>query len=196
MSLGKRSLVCGIGINDSWYKTEYVVNKTRVVCPYYSVWVHMLQRCYGSKVGNKDATYVDCTVCESWLTFSNFRNWMNTQDFTDKQLDKDLLVYGNRQYSPETCIFVTSRINKLLTDSRASKGDCPTGVHWFKRYGKYQVRCSNGIKSVHLGYFDNEEEAAGVYKTFKSKVILEVAYSTEDTLVREALIRIAAVFAS
>jgi hypothetical protein len=193
-SLTKRSLVCRVGINDSWYRTHSVINNVRVVCPYYSIWSAMIKRCYESKVENKNPSYIGCTVCDSWHTFSNFRSWMILQDYTNKQLDKDILVFGNKIYSPDTCLFVSQKINTLIKNSSVKKGSHPVGISWYSRDKCYRAYCHNGVKLVHLGYFDTEDEAVRVYKDFKSNVILEVANNEEDLVVRQALLRIAELF--
>lgn len=61
-------LVYGVGINDV---TEIVRN-----CPYYKKWVGMLGRCYNPKKQAERSTYHGVTVCDEWLTFSNFKTWM------------------------------------------------------------------------------------------------------------------------
>lgn len=42
-------------------------------------------------------------------------------------LDKDILVAGNKIYSPETCLFVPNRINSLLIRG-VKTGPLPLGV--------------------------------------------------------------------
>ena len=110
MKIGK--LVYGVGINDAEYvvvKREEVGNvdgkrkrKTVWRCPFYKTWSSMLRRCYSTKYQERCPTYMGCSVSEEWHTFSVFRNWMESQDWQDTQLDKDLLVEGNKVYSPET----------------------------------------------------------------------------------------------
>lgn len=105
----------GLGVND----VEYAVNITRgegkyrkIVwrCPYYQKWVNMLDRVYG----NTDRpTYRHVKVCEDWLSFANFKMWMEKQDWFGKELDKDLLGNGDL-YSPNTCMFVSKKVNMLL----------------------------------------------------------------------------------
>jgi len=72
MSLATRKLAYGVGRNDADYKTA--VNGER--CPYYRRWSSMLNRCYSASYQNMFPTYIGCTVCKDWLTFSHFRAWM------------------------------------------------------------------------------------------------------------------------
>ena len=69
----------------------------------YVAWDAMLQRCYDDKLHKRHPSYKDCTVCEEWLNFQNFAKWFNDNNIDGCQLDKDLLIKGNKIYSPETC---------------------------------------------------------------------------------------------
>ena len=149
----------------------------------------MITRCYCKKYLDKKPTYKGCTVCDEWLIFSNFKAWMEKQDWIGKELDKDLLVDGNKVYSPKTCLMVTREVNLLISDNLAVKGLYPTGVHLKKQNNKFQARCCvNGTRKS-LGYYDTPEEAGIVYNKFKSKLIIEVALNNIEPL-RSALIRI------
>ena len=81
----------------------------------YKTWVDMLHRCYDKLY----KTYTDCSVCSEWLCYANFEKWFNENYYeipNEKMcLDKDILIKGNRIYSPNTCIFVPNNINILFT---------------------------------------------------------------------------------
>lgn len=44
------------------------------------------------------------------------------------------------------------------------------GVYWFKRDSKWQAQLQVGDKKQHIGYFDNEEDAAEAYKRAASEI--------------------------
>ena len=93
----KTKLVYGVGVNDAYYSVyKYENGKIVWQCPYYRTWKHMLSRAYSDKFKKKRPTYQDVTVCEEWYSFMCFRAWMVEQDWKGKQLDKDLLVQGNK----------------------------------------------------------------------------------------------------
>ena len=161
------------------------------MCTYYRAWVDMLRRCYSAKYQEKYPTYVGCTVSKDWLTFTNFKSWMEKQDFgKDRHLDKDLLFEGNRIYSPETCVFVTQMVNKFTTDSGATRGDWLIGVCWHKRLEKFMSNCSNPFtkKREHLGYFASEKEAHEAWLKRKLELAKELAEIQTDERVAKALI--------
>lgn len=190
--MNRRKPLYGVGINDADYrvairKTVNKVTTTEFECPYYKRWSEMLKRCYSSKYLKLKPTYKDCYVCEDWLLFSNFRKWMVRQDWVSKCLDKDLLFKENKQYSPDTCIFIPQRVNSFTTESGAIRGDCKIGVTY--RYGKYYARCSNPFtgKVESLGHHPTEEMAHQFWKKRKHELACKLATYETDPRIIEAL---------
>lgn len=195
----KKALVYGVGINDADYAvTEWEtvevdgVRKKKMVwyCPYHRTWSDMLKRCYSESYQKRKSTYKGCSVCEEWLTFSNFRAWMEKQDWKGKELDKDFIVEGNKVYSPETCVFISGMLNKFFLSSGASRGEWMIGVYWNKGVGKFQSLCSNPFlnKQECLGYFDNELDAHLAWKEKKHQLAQRYATKQTDERVIEALL--------
>jgi hypothetical protein len=151
----------------------------------YEVWCKMLQRCYDEKLHEKYSTYTNCDVCKEWLCFQNFAEWYykNYYEVGNEKmcLDKDILHKGNKIYSPENCIFVPEKINKLFPKRDNLRGKYPIGVCYNKQYGKFKAQCSvydyeeNKSKIKHLGYYETPQKAFEVYKEFKEQNIKEVA---------------------
>ena len=79
---------------------------------HYSVWRNILKRCY-THYKCHQSSYEGCSIVPEWLIYSTFKKWFDANYISDYQLDKDLLVKGNKVYSPETCCFVPQEINKL-----------------------------------------------------------------------------------
>ena len=199
IKLGTPRSVYGVGINDADYVVErketVVVNgvrKRKLVwyCPYYRVWKDMLKRCYSPKYRETRPTYAGCSVSEEWLTFSLFRRWMEGQDWEGKQLDKDLLVEGNKVYSSETCVFVTGAVNNFTIDSGASRGEWLIGVCWHKRDGMFISSCRNPLteKNENLGYFTCEQEAHQAWLKRKLELAHQLAAIQPDERVGRALV--------
>ena len=174
-SLLRRKLVYGVGINDSNFLLDYKDNGKTMRCPIYSRWKNMLRRCYDPKFKSANPTYLDCTVCSDWLTFSVFREWMAGQDFEGKQLDKDLHIPGNKVYSARACQFVSNQVNTLLCDSAAIRGDYPQGVSWYKQKNKFRAGIKINGRRKHLGYFSTPESAERCYLTAKRAEIVRYA---------------------
>ena len=171
-----RRLIYGVGINDADYLVQPKVNGKKVTCPFYSKWKEMLRRCYSVKFLEKQPTYTGCTVIEGWLLFSNFKVWMMNKDWQGNELDKDLLIQGNKVYSPDNCLFVTRAINLLLNENKAARGKYPQGVDFHKASDKYKASVRIKGKQKYLGLFDTPKEAFEVYKKAKYEIIKEVAF--------------------
>lgn len=195
-----KKLVYGAGINDADYLVEkketigYVngKQKQRMVwaCPYFRAWAKMLERSYSTKLQERYPTYAGCTVSENWLTFSNFKRWMEKQDWEGLQLDKDLLVEGNKVYSAETCVFVTQAVNSFTTDRGLARGEWLIGVCWHKATGKFRSECGNPFtkKREHLGLFTCEQEAHQAWLKRKLELAHELAAIQTDPRVAKALV--------
>ena len=151
-------LVHGVGVNDA----DYTVRTKDGLCHFYSRWADMIARCYYEKSLEKHPTYRCCTVCDEWLTFSNFKMWMEKQDWQGKELDKDIKKPGNKVYSPDNCMFVTRRENTdaLVQPIRSTNSSGIKGVGFFKALGKWRARIKIDGKDIHLGYFDKIEDAS------------------------------------
>jgi hypothetical protein len=139
----------------------------------YKAWGSMLMRCYCQKYSERQPTYRGCKVDEVWHNFQNFAKWYEHNYRDGYQLDKDLLVVGNRTYSADTCVFVPSSINSFTSDHAASRGDHPLGVHYVKSFNRYVAQCNiGGGRREYLGCFTNPELAHMVWRDRKLSLAL------------------------
>lgn len=179
------NLVKGFGINDRSRPARVNTKRERT----YGVWVNMLDRAT-NKFWEKYPTYQGTEISENFKHYSYFYDWCHKQvgfshDYnpTAWQLDKDILVKGNKLYSEDTCCFVPREINFLLLGNDANRGECPIGVYYHKRTSNYMARyCAGNSKTKHIGYFDTKEEAFFAYKSAKEAYIKSVAEYWKDRL--------------
>lgn len=200
-----RATICGVGVNDSDYQvTRYekslcpTTGKIKLkqvwCCPYYSKWKGMIKRCYNKVDLNKQPTYSGCTVCDEWLTFSNFKAWMETQDWNNCHLDKDILSPGNKIYSPDFCVFVTPDVNTFLNSCQSSRGRWPVGVSYHKPSGKFLAYCqsagrdNNTNRNKYLGSYSTPWEAHAAWLKEKQNQAAILAGKQTDSRVGLALI--------
>lgn len=161
----------------------------------YYVWRNMIIRCYDHNYKLKFPTYEDCEVCEEWLNYQNFAKWYEDNYYEipgqRMDLDKDILIKGNKLYSPDTCIIVPHSINSLFVKNNAIRGEYPIGISLDKQKNKLRVRCyiyENGKQKLkHLGYFATNqiEEAFYLYKTTKENNIKAVANEYKNLIPEE-----------
>ena len=183
--MGARGLICGVGINDADYDISRVVNGVDVKCNFYKRWYYVLNRCYSEKVHARQPRYVGCSVSNDWLTFSNFKRWMEKQDWHGKQLDKDILIRGNKVYSEGACVFVSATVNSFVVGDDTDF----SGATWCKRELKFRAQCRNPItgKNVQLGYFSCRHEAHLAWKKRKHEYACQLAGLQTDERVANAL---------
>lgn len=172
-------LTLGIGINDADYPVTkqahpYNEDGKRLTvklweCPFFAKWRKMMERCYSTSYHTRHPTYIECNVCPEWLRFTNFKTWMEQQEWRDKELDKDILWKGNKTYSPENCIFVSAKVNTFFNIPNSGSGKYPTGVVWNNARSKYEAKCSNPFtgKLKSLGRFNNPYEAHEAWHNYK-----------------------------
>lgn len=183
----KRSLLYGVGINDADYTTQPIINGVKIRCPFYVVWANMMKRCYCKKFQQRRPTYYDCSVDHKWHSFMNFRSWMIKQDWEGKQLDKDILIPGNKVYSPDACMFVSGQINNLFVDSKSIRGAYPNGVTGIPGSEKVRARVRINGKSKYLGRFDSVQDAYMVASKAKAEHITNIA-QTQLEPIKSALL--------
>lgn len=170
-------------IGEGKYKISIGNDKTRQ----YKVWKSMLQRCYDEKLHRKYPSYIDCTVSEEWHNYQNFAEWYDQNYYeVDKEqmcLDKDILIKGNKLYSPETCIFAPRSINILFTKSNVTRGEFPIGVSYVKRDKYFLAYCNDGKRNKYrIGRYDTPTEAFYAYKDYKENVIKQFADNFKDKI--------------
>lgn len=164
-----RKKIYGIGINDSDFSTSVKGERHKS----YVIWKAMFQRCYSSK--NIGTPYENCTVCDSWRYFSNFERWFDENYVEGYHLDKDILIKGNKVYSPKTCCFVPSEINTLITKHDATRGNFPIGVVKRNKRKSFSAIVRKYGEYINLGTFDTQEKAFQAYKKTKEAHIQEMA---------------------
>lgn len=171
--------VIGVGIVGE----KYPVSVNRKAIKEYDAWRSVLVRCFDKRFKEKYPTYQNVTCCQEWLYYPNFYDWLHSQENFDKwhkgeqwNVDKDILVKGNKIYSPETCCLVPNNINKLFSKNDLIRGNLPIGVR--KSGNKFQARCNNPFlnQSEYLGTYLTTEDAFYLsYKPYKEKIIKQMA---------------------
>lgn len=173
--------ILGVGFVGCKYPTGVAPSKHTKE---YNTWYKMLERCYGEKY--EDTVYGDTTCCSKWLNYENFYEWLHEQENFDKWLngehwaiDKDILVKGNKIYSPETCVLIPQKINSLFIKNDIRRGSLPMGVSYHEQSNSYNASLNYNGK-VKSRYFKTENEAFVYYKKEKEKNIKQIAKEEFD----------------
>lgn len=190
----KTNLIFGVGVNDADYEVyryEIIDGKRKIVwrCTYYLRWNNMLTRCYSKKLQDRLPTYKGCIVCEEWKYFSNFKKWMENQNWEGRCLDKDLLIEENKIYGPTTCVFLPHKLNTFIVTRGNDRGLYPLGVSYKKktksmineRSKPYVCLIKNRTgKNVYLGKYSTPEKAHQVYLNAKLKYCKDYLVEFKD----------------
>lgn len=201
----RNKLLFGLGVNDADYITQIrrkVLDlggnlKSKIIwnCPFYVRWSSMLKRCYCKSYTDLNVSYEKVYVCEEWLLFSNFKRWMEQQDWQGRHLDKDILsTPGKLVYSPETCAFVDQKINLAILGFRESpkKYDLPIGVakSRTKKVGFVATIARKG-KNKNLGVFDTPMMSHAVWQKEKVKMLYSLISPDNDPRINDKIKSIA-----
>lgn len=144
---------------------------------------NMSMRCNpNSSYCKKYPTYAVCT--SDFKSFQDFAEWCNSsvgygiEDVNGRPwcLDKDLLFYGNKVYSPGTCCFIPEYVNNSLISRGNDRGLYPLGVTKASgRSKRYLSRCQTFSGRKHLGNFLNPLDAHKAWQLTKINHLREVA---------------------
>ncbi len=167
--------VHGVGVTGA----KYPITVNGVQTKEYTLWHNMLKRCYSDGFKKQRPTYEGCEVSENFKSYEYFYEWCHKQiGFGNDgfELDKDLLIKGNKVYNENVCVFLPQEINSLLVKSTASRGEYLIGVCWHKTRKAFvaQVNKNKG-KQEFLGCFKTELEAFNAYKKAKESFVKEQA---------------------
>lgn len=139
---------------------------------WYQKWAGMLSRCYDQEdTGYYRYGAIGVTVYHDWHNFQNFAQWCDTRKDYQKgwEIDKDIIVKGNKEYHPEKCCFVPARINSLIIKSENITG------YWSDKdrrwYFSYRDKDSTKVRKG----FMVQKDGQAWYAENKERVVKELA---------------------
>lgn len=148
----------------------------------YNEWTGMLSRCYGTTKQHHWQSYrLNVTVCEEWLCFQDYALWYELNIIEDWEVDKDVLCSDVKIYSPKTCMFLPSRVNKCFIGKNRVTA-LPIGVTDIQGDIGYIARLNVGDTREYLGYFLCPIAAFAKYKSSKEALIRALAMQYKGTL--------------
>ena len=140
------------------------------------IWVDDMRLAPGWEQGINEYAWVR-SVNEAKNAIEYFEKWFDENYYEIEgetmNLEKDILVKGNRIYSPNTCVFAPRTINSLFLKNNIKRGELPIGVNMIGN--KYEAHMTRKNKSYHIAMSDTIEGAFNAYKEAKEKEIKRVA---------------------
>lgn len=136
----------------------------------YFMWKDVIKRCYSKSFKAKHPTYEDCTISSEWMYYSKFKSDVSSmvgRNINGCQIDKDILIKGNKHYSKETCCLLPPEINSFFVNRCNFRGDYPVGVDLHNKSGLFRSRVRKDGKVKTIGYFKSVEDAFVSYKKEK-----------------------------
>jgi len=164
--------VDGVG----YYGAPTVNDQDPVKLAITKLWLGMIHRCYRVGYSEDRPAYAGCSVASEWHNLQNFKSWVIEQmnlDFYQEgwELDKDLLVRGNKIYGPNTCVFLPSRLNQLQQVKKNSTYNYLPGVNFDKEKGKFKAEVNFDGKRYYLPRKFSELECFLDYKELKERLV-------------------------
>lgn len=148
----------------------------------YQTWRNIIIRCYHEPYKDLNKAYFGiCSICEEWFNYQIFADWYydNIYPIENERIhiDKDIMVHGNKIYSPDTCVFLPQRINMIFMETPKTRDeDLPNTIY----------RCSKGFKASYggksLGVFKTLDEAIEAHDYHKRINIKQVAEEYKDRI--------------
>ena len=189
-------IFCSYKCNGDYYKTnatpieDYIIDsdgisKPRIKCKSFNHWKDMIRRTTDSRFKELKKAYKDCVVSENFKDFKYFHDWCLQQKGYNEnkyELDKDILIKGNKEYSENSCCFVPKEINLQFVKSNTVRGYYPIGVTKVKSTGKYITRVSRKRLGMYRSSSSSVEEAFLKYKKAKEDYIKYLADVYKENL--------------
>lgn len=126
----------------------------------------------------RDETYYGSN--NLFLNFQDFAQWcQDVPNYVaiDKngrfyQLDKDILIPGNRDYSHSTCCFVPAELNMIFSKGNNKTNKLLMGTCLEPKSGKFVTHIGGlGLLHGYAGIYETEMEAHRVWQLGKIKVL-------------------------
>lgn len=143
-------------------------------------WRGIFRRVYCLKSLFKYPTYIGCSVHEDWHNFQNFAKWFEENYVKGWKIDKDILIKGNKIYSPDTCCFVPHEINMKFIVPPLNKHGLPRGIQPIN--GKYLVEVRSIDQKRIYSRFLTIGESQKFWQSHRVNIIRELAEKFKNEL--------------
>lgn len=152
------------GCSNSSVKHKLTRRDSGLKTKEYTAWSDMKQRCYNKKsLSYKNYGLRGIKVCDRWMDEKDgFLNFYN--DVGEIPIGYDIdRINTNGDYEPSNVRVVTHQQNCFNTRGTKNSSSKYKGVSWDKNTFKWVARIGKDRKSICIGYFLDEDDAADAY---------------------------------
>lgn len=173
--------ICGVGY---FGVGGYVAKIDGKHTEHYKHFNSMIKRCYSPEQIKYAPSYMYVEVHPEMHCYQTFAVWCDKQiGFGNEgwQLDKDLLVRGNSEYSFDNCVFLPPQINTFIKPKRFN--EFPLGVDLSNsKTSPYRAQGAWLGENYVIGNFPTVETAFNAYKQDKEKNAKRLAEIWKDQI--------------
>lgn len=145
---------------------KYQAKVNNKICREYYTWRNMLHKCYSDEYKEKYNTHHKAVVCEEWLCFENFYEWVheqsNVKNFLKGNnwiLNRKIIDKNNEIYSPKHCYLVPKNVDGLFVEPKLNMEYATESM-----LKMYKEHMENKIKKVAEKEFINGNISEQCYK--------------------------------
>lgn len=141
----------------------------------FTSWGSMIRRSYSLNYKDRFPAYKDADCCNEWHDLQNYGSWFDENYVEGWHLDKDLKVYGNKTYSPDTCTFVPREVNNFffVTENKRLPHGVKNGGIGYSNGLRPKVRYS--VNDAQNDYW-NEKYKRLIFLTQKYNLLSEMLF--------------------
>lgn len=146
-------------------------SKGQTKSPHYKRWSHMRHRCYvknHSEYHRYGAKGIK--VCDEWLldffTYEKYILSLKNAGKSGYTVDR---INSNKNYEPGNLRWACKTVQSRNCKTSSNNTSGTTGVGWSKQSGKWRAHIMLDRKQIHLGFFDNIDDAIKARKQAEEK---------------------------
>src|SRR5699024_4964135 len=123
----------------------------------YKTWLSMRNRCNNENNGRyKHYGGRGIKLCDSWDDSEHFYYDMGQKTSPGHSIE---WIQNNTGYNPDNCVWADATTQNINTRTIITNTSRVSGVYWRKDINKWVARISVDYKRIHLGAFNNLEDA-------------------------------------
>lgn len=140
--------------------------------PEWLAWKNMRQRCLNknhSQYGDYGGRGI--IICDRWDSFVNFYTDMGVKPSRSHSIDR---IDNDGDYEPSNCRWTTKTVQVINRRPAKNNSSGIVGVSFYKSKAKWQAAIKVDGTSMHLGYFEDVDDAKNARKNAEQRYFAPV----------------------